>query len=72
MQQTEKQLMNHFTSDNKASKAIPCQIIQGPKPGIYRSFNAAAKANRINTSTLRDIAKGKFKRKGIEVKYYEE
>ena len=65
MKQTENQRINHFTIGNKPLKSIPCQILKGLKPGIYKSFGEAAKANRINRKTLFDIAKGKFKREGI-------
>ncbi len=60
--------LTRFSTGNRASKSIPCEIIKGPKPGIYISFNEAAKANRINRKTLFDIAHGKFKREGIEVR----
>jgi hypothetical protein len=67
MKHSINQKFNYFTAGNRLAKSIPCEIIKGLKPGIYTSFNMAAKANRIDRKTLFDIAKGKFKRDGIEV-----
>ena len=67
MKQSENSINCHFRIGNVCAKAIPCEVFKGLKPGIYPSFNAAAKANRTYASYLKAIADGKFKSKVFEV-----
>lgn len=71
MRQTENQIINRFKGGVSYHKSTPCEIIRGIKPGIYPSISSAAKANRLSRSTLYDIAHGKFRRDGIEVRLLE-
>ncbi len=67
MEKFNNSINTRFTVGNRPNKSIACEVLKGPKPGVYASIGMAAKANRMSRSTLYDIAHGKFKREGIEV-----
>ncbi len=68
MKKPNNSILTQFRTGHGGFKAIPCEVVVGIRPGVYPSFSSAAKANRVNRKTLFDIAHGKFKREGIEVK----
>lgn len=58
----------HLFKNGNSSHSKKCEVIKGPKPGIYNSWKEAGIANGVNGSQLSAILRKGFKSERFEVR----